>query len=110
MMKQRTWDPIQVTRRMAAEPLVAGARTIEPVMRVECRGRSRADGTTHGGMMRVRLIPIEVVVRDGARTQTLVVEQPPQAVRALLRNALLVSGVCLLLMVLVRWVAARSNR
>jgi hypothetical protein len=79
---------------------VIGGRTIQPVARV-----AGWYGQTGGGAGAwLRIIPVEVIVResDGTEYRVPVTDPMREAMRGIIFSALLVAGVCLLFMFILR--------
>ena len=96
--------PERIDRTLVGEPLVIGARTIQPVARLTgwCKAKDGASGVAGGGWVRLR--PVEVIVRepDGSEQRVPVLDADRQAWQGILRSGLALAGVCLVLIAIRR--------
>jgi hypothetical protein len=101
MVKQA--EPIKFDRRLVGPQITVGGQVIQPL--AQARGMySVAGGQAAGGWAFVRVTPVAVQVRgaDGSESQVALVDGRAEAIKAMVRPALLIAGVGLAIMALVR--------
>lgn len=97
-----------IDRRLAAQPITRGVRTIEPVAQMSGWHWSAGAGASSPVGALVRISPLEVRVREGEQTRTIPLEDPVgKAVQGIFFSALMVSIFCWLIMVVVHWLTQR---
>lgn len=97
-----------IDRRIEAEPITVGERTVQPVARLT--GKRFGTGNEQGSFsaMAAQLKPLEIVVRQGEEEHTIpIVEEQREPLRALLITAGAVAAACLIVMFVVRQIARR---
>jgi hypothetical protein len=95
----------KIDRRLIGESMMVGERTLQPVARVVGWYGVGADKTRVGAGAWLRVIPIEVIVRerDGHEYRVPLGNPMRRARRGIVLSALLVAVVCWLLILVLRW-------
>lgn len=89
----------KIDRRLVAQPVTSGARTIEPVAHISGWHWSGGSGAPGQGGALVRIRPVEIRVREGEETRTLPLDDPVRtATSGIIFAALAVSLFCWLIM------------
>jgi hypothetical protein len=97
-----------IDRRLEAEPITVGERSVQPVARLT--GRRFGSGNEHGSFSAaaVQLKPLEIVVREGEEEYTIpIVEPQREPLRALLITGIAVAAGCVLVMIAAGRIARR---
>jgi hypothetical protein len=99
----------RIDRRIAAQPIISGGRTIEPVAQLVGWQWSGGDEISSGGVALLRIRPLEVRVREGEETRTITLDDPVRAaVNGIILAALAVSLFCWLVMFMAHWLTQRG--
>lgn len=103
-MQHRSRIPTRIKKRIAGQPITVGERTIQPVAQVAGWVGSGGSETGGGAGAWLRVIPIEVAVReaDGTERRIPVTDPTREAVRGIVLSALLLAIVCWLIMIIIK--------
>jgi hypothetical protein len=98
----------KIDKRLVAQPINSGTRTIEPVAQMIGWQWSGGNGTSSQGAALVCIRPLEVRVREGEETQTIPLDDSVrEAINGIIFAALAVSLFCWLTMLVAHWLTQR---
>ena len=109
--------PVKLDRRLEADPIVVGARTLRLVAKLSGWQTPAQDGArrgapqgvvTTGGAAAIRIAPLEINVEDEDGTyQVPLIDPTREAISGMAKGAAAIAAVCTLIMVAARILARR---
>lgn len=99
-----TIRPIPIDRRLTGPEITVGGHTIQPVARMTGQHTSAASGSGNWQRASVRVVPAEVIVRqgDGAEQRVQVTDPTRTALLSMAFTAGAITALCMAIMLIVR--------